>query len=87
MHGCDGRSMEKILMTTIQVNLCVFLQELAPNSPELSSLFFCHWPIASLTDHSCKAGGQRMSLLLFLVMVIKMYSICHRYHYHFTRIL
>ena len=35
-NGCDGRSMVKILITTIQVNFVP--RSMAPNSPELSLL-------------------------------------------------
>jgi len=34
----DGRLMAKILIPTIEVNLCCLLQDLVPISPELSSL-------------------------------------------------
>jgi len=42
-NGCDGRLIAKILMMTIQLNLCClskFHYDLAPNSPELSLLKF-----------------------------------------------
>ena len=39
-NGCDNSSMAKILIMTIQVNLCVLLQDSVPNSPEFSLLKF-----------------------------------------------
>ena len=36
--GQEMAVMAKILMLTIQVNLCCFLRDSAPNSPELSLL-------------------------------------------------
>ena len=40
-NGCDGRLMVKILITTVQVNLCCLLhKDSAPISPELSLLKF-----------------------------------------------
>jgi len=42
-NGCDGRLIAKILITTIELNLCclsTFHYDLAPNSPELLLLNF-----------------------------------------------
>ena len=39
-NGCDGRIIVKILITTIQANLCCLLHVSLPNSPELLLLKF-----------------------------------------------
>ena len=54
-NGCDGRLIAKILITTIQLNLCclsTFHYDSAPNPLELSSKNFCYQPtITAILGH------------------------------------
>jgi len=87
-NGCDGRLIAKILIMTIQVNLCCPLQDSAPNSPELWLLkllpFLGHHPGFNIFFHNGLLGGPTLFLASWAVFGLDFSSFCdymlHSWH-------